>query len=52
MTMGKMMKLIFETNIKLCDFSSAYNNSENSKASMCIVPVTVKHKNYIREVKT
>ena len=34
------------------DFSSASINQETNMVSMCVVPVTVKHKNSSREVKT
>ena len=34
------------------DFSNVSINQETSMVSMCVVPVTVKHKNSSREVKT
>ena len=34
------------------DFSNAFINQETSMVSMCVVPVTVKHRNSSREVKT
>ena len=38
--------------LKIEDSSSASINQETSMASMCVFPMTVKHKNSSREVKT
>ena len=47
MMIGKRKKLSCQI-----DFSSASINQETNMVSMCVVPVTVKHKNSSREVKT